>query len=355
MSGRGRRRAEEARTGGDGRGRPRSARGPQHRGPAGPGHRTGRRGAGAGRGLDAGLPRPTGPPWRRDLLSAGRRGVGGEPRPGGAGPPPAAGARGAGAGGRRLRPARCHARPLGDGDDRGAGRPACPDRRGRRSPVGPSSGGARPGPDQRSRRRRLRLDQAGRLAAVLSTHHAFALREPPERLHRLRGVLRDDTVRAIRRAVADRDAWIGAEQARLAHGDLDATHDFQHEGRYAGIIDFGEIRGADRHDALGHFALHEGKTLPRPVLPFLLEGYRDVVPRSAEEERRLHLWAVLIGVQALAQSLDHPRGAYPEHLTGVIRRNLAILRARDGARPPGSPRPPAHAPPARNASPPSRV
>lgn len=43
------------------------------------------------------------------------------------------------------------------------------------------------------------------------------------------------------------------EQGYLAHGDFDTTHIYQDNGRYTGIIDFGEIRGADRWYDLGYF------------------------------------------------------------------------------------------------------
>src|SRR5262249_17231967 len=38
----------------------------------------------------------------------------------------------------------------------------------------------------------------------------------------------------------------GSESATLAHGDFDATHIFHDGDEYCGIIDFGEIRGANR-------------------------------------------------------------------------------------------------------------
>lgn len=176
----------------------------------------------------------------------------------------------------------------------------------------------------------IRRDEgaAGRLAAERPTHRAFALEEFEGRLARLRGTLLPDaTLRTIRRVIADRDAWLDVDRARLAHGDLDATHIFHTDGRYTGIIDFGEIRGADRLYDLGHFALHDGERRPTPLLPSLLEGYREAASLSDEDERRLHLWAVLIGVRALARSVDRPRGAYQAHLAGAIRRSLAALLA----------------------------
>ena len=70
------------------------------------------------------------------------------------------------------------------------------------------------------------------------------------------------------RHLADLESLIEAERRRtldhgqLAHGDLDVTHIYIHEGAYSGIIDFGEMRGADRYFDLGHFLLHDGETRP---------------------------------------------------------------------------------------------
>jgi Ser/Thr protein kinase RdoA (MazF antagonist) len=117
-----------------------------------------------------------------------------------------------------------------------------------------------------------------------------------------------------------------AEQAWLAHGDFDVSHIYQHEGRYSGIIDFGEIRGAHRLYDLGHFYLHDGETLPYLLLPALLEGYRDVLPLPPNHERRIALVGLLIGVRALARNVRRrPPNAYQRHLSAAIQRAVALL------------------------------
>src|SRR5207249_1740511 len=95
------------------------------------------------------------------------------------------------------------------------------------------------------------------------------------------------------------EAWLDVQHACLAHGDFDVTHIYQEDGRYTGIIDFGEIRGADAPYDLGHFNLHDGETRPQPVLPYLLEGYSDVVPLPPDHEWRISLLSLLNGVSAL--------------------------------------------------------
>ncbi len=166
------------------------------------------------------------------------------------------------------------------------------------------------------------------LEAELPTHKAFALDHLDEHLGRLRGVfLANEEVRIILRTIARYDGWLDVEQARLAHGDLDATHIYQQDGRYTGIIDFGEIRGTDPLYDLGHFALHDGEALPALVLPHLLEGYAGVTPLPPDHEQRIHLMGLLIGVRALARSVGRPWAAYQDHLAESIRRFLRVLAA----------------------------
>jgi aminoglycoside phosphotransferase (APT) family kinase protein len=55
--------------------------------------------------------------------------------------------------------------------------------------------------------------------------------------------------------VLERTVWeeleAPGEKAVLVHGDLDVTHIFVVGGHYSGVIDFGEVRGADRYFDLG--------------------------------------------------------------------------------------------------------
>ena len=45
--------------------------------------------------------------------------------------------------------------------------------------------------------------------------------------------------------------------SRLAHGDFDATHIYQRDGLYTGVIDFGEMRGAEPHYDLAYFLVQD--------------------------------------------------------------------------------------------------
>ncbi len=171
----------------------------------------------------------------------------------------------------------------------------------------------------------------GHLMAEHPTYREFALDHLEDNLALLgMHALNPRETAAIGEAIERHDSLLDVADARLAHGDFDATHIFQQDGRYTGIIDFGEIRGADLFYDLGHFALHDGETLPFRALPYLLEGYRDVTLLPPDYEQRLHLASLLIGVKALARQLGkppHARGrTYLAWLSAFIQTSVKTLQ-----------------------------
>jgi Ser/Thr protein kinase RdoA (MazF antagonist) len=130
----------------------------------------------------------------------------------------------------------------------------------------------------------------------------------------------------IRAVIAAHPAWLDADRATLAHGDFDTTPIFQHEGRYTGMIDFGEIRGADRWYDLGHFHMHDGESQPTPLLEWLLDGYQSVTPLPFDARRRITFASLLIAVRALTRALQTRPQLAPHHQALVsIPRDLAVL------------------------------
>ncbi len=118
--------------------------------------------------------------------------------------------------------------------------------------------------------------------------------------------------------------WVAMPErpgSHLAHGDLDVSHLVCQESTYSGLIDFGEIRGADRAYDLGHFLLHDGERLSASLLPALIDGYRAAAPDVAITRREIVVQAVAIGVRALSRALRDPGSPY----TGFLVRRLAAL------------------------------
>ncbi len=142
------------------------------------------------------------------------------------------------------------------------------------------------------------------LRAPYPKRRAFIASALDDHLRRLRdvGALSETTVRAILPLVACvEENERRSEPAWLAHGDFDTSHILQEGGRYSGIIDFGEIRGADALYDLGHFLLHDGERISESLLPYLLEGYNEVTPLPPDYERRIRYWAIVIGINSLGR------------------------------------------------------
>ena len=115
--------------------------------------------------------------------------------------------------------------------------------------------------------------------------------------------------------------------AWLAHGDFDTTAIFQADGRYTGLIDFGEIRGTEPLFDLGHCLLHDQERRPIPLLDDLLGGYGEVVALPDGYQELVHRSAVLLGLRQLARWLGPFRNLRPDHpaATGRAARLRQVL------------------------------
>jgi fructosamine-3-kinase len=165
------------------------------------------------------------------------------------------------------------------------------------------------------------------LEAEHPSFRAFALEDLDSRLTTIEHFLRGREIATICGTIECCDSWINVDRAWLAHGDFDVTHIFQQDGRYTGIIDFGEIRGGDPFYDPGHFRLHDGETLPDRMLSSLLEGYRQVTPLPSDYEQRIAFSSLLIGVRWLARMIEKfPERSFQDHqAVRSIRRDLAVL------------------------------
>ena len=75
--------------------------------------------------------------------------------------------------------------------------------------------------------------------------------------------------------------------ASLAHGDFALDHVFHDDGRYTGIIDFGEIRGTEPYFDLGVY-LQSGVHLHPELRDAALDGYFEVTDKPADAMRPIH-------------------------------------------------------------------
>ena len=117
------------------------------------------------------------------------------------------------------------------------------------------------GPDQRDRGRGVRVDpprRAGVAAArarTRPTRRSWTEARRPSMWSRKRL----PTERRARRPGRDVRSGAGPSEppSRLAHGDFDATHIYQRDGVYTGVIDLGEMRGAEPHYDLAYFLVQD--------------------------------------------------------------------------------------------------
>jgi aminoglycoside phosphotransferase (APT) family kinase protein len=151
-----------------------------------------------------------------------------------------------------------------------------------------------------------------------------------EALSQLSGIaLTDADVAIVSSAVAATFNDRADTSATLAHGDLDVTHVYQDDGHYTGIIDFGEIRGADRWYDLAHVYLHDREHIPISTLRWLLDGYEMVTALPDDIDMLLAVDGVVDGLLALARShrkAGRISSAYQRFLLQAIQRDITTIR-----------------------------
>jgi aminoglycoside phosphotransferase (APT) family kinase protein len=175
----------------------------------------------------------------------------------------------------------------------------------------------------------LQRDGSEQLTAELPSYSQFVvsyLPAPwPGRLREVFDLRRLDALHAL--AVAEQNRPL--RRGHLVHGDLDVTHIYAHAGRYSGIIDFGEMRGADSYFDLGHFLLHDGETRPARLFSSFLEGYRQVSPLSDGHREAIRASAILVGLRQLSRWLS-PERDYPPSKPLVQLRVLELSNLLEG-------------------------
>ena len=175
----------------------------------------------------------------------------------------------------------------------------------------------------------LNRDGAEQLTAELPRYAQFVVSDLPNPwpggLHGLFNARQLAAMHALVEAEQDRSPGAG----HLAHGDLDVTHIYSDAGRYSGIIDFGEMRGADPYFDLGHFLLHDAETRPAWLFRSFLEGYQQVEALPDDHCDAIRTAAILLGLRQLSRWLA-PDRAYPLNHWLVQRRVAELSNLIDG-------------------------
>jgi len=179
----------------------------------------------------------------------------------------------------------------------------------------------------------LRRDGSPGLRAELACYGDFVASDLPGRWPGwLAGVFTDGELDALQ-AVVDQERQRPVRRGHLAHGDFDATHIWLDDhGRYAGIIDFGEMRGADRHFDLGHFLLHDRAACSVPLFEDFLAGYAEAAALAGDHRDLIRRSAIVSGLRQLSLWLGPGRNDSPA--SGRARLRVTQLRSLLAARPP---------------------
>jgi aminoglycoside phosphotransferase len=171
------------------------------------------------------------------------------------------------------------------------------------------------------------LSPTGVLRAEVSTYGHFALQFWQTDLRFLaETTLTAQEVNALERLVDRFTCWLKLEEAHLAHGDFDSTHIYQVGGRYSGIIDFGEIRGADVWYDLGHFHLRDGERVAIRLDRQLIAAWLGTTTIPIDVFERIRFSSTLTNVRTLTNSLQkRPPNFATHHQVLRLREDLKAL------------------------------
>jgi hypothetical protein len=150
------------------------------------------------------------------------------------------------------------------------------------------------------------------LRAELASYCDFLIADLPRQWPgRLAGLFTATELDALQSAVGQA-RQLPVLRARLTHGDLDVTHIWLDDhGRYAGLIDFGEMRGTCRYFDLGHFLLHDGEIRSVPLFEDFLVGYGNAAPLPRDHRDLIRLSAITSGLRQLSLWLGPRRNDSP--------------------------------------------
>jgi aminoglycoside phosphotransferase (APT) family kinase protein len=117
--------------------------------------------------------------------------------------------------------------------------------------------------------------------------------------------------------------------SRLAHGDFDVSQIFHDGTAYTGIIDLGDMLGAESHYDLAHFLVHDTEQNRYALLSDVLAGYAELTDTDTDADRLVRTGIVLavfrhtrvLGRWGIAAN-DHP---YVRWMSGRIADLLARI------------------------------
>jgi aminoglycoside phosphotransferase (APT) family kinase protein len=108
-------------------------------------------------------------------------------------------------------------------------------------------------------------------------------------------VLSNEQAEKIAKYIIEHQTLLDTEGvSNLAHGDFCTEHIYHINGKYSGIIDFGDIRGTSKYHDLAHFYTYD-----RKYFDSLVKGYNSVYQLHSDYIDKVLLEAVVFGVRKL--------------------------------------------------------
>jgi aminoglycoside phosphotransferase (APT) family kinase protein len=119
-------------------------------------------------------------------------------------------------------------------------------------------------------------------------------------------IIDSDQVISIQKIPEHFPEYFSYTQGFLAHADFDVSCIYENEGKYTGIIDFGDIRSTDQYTDLGHFYNYSPEKFE-----YLLNGYKTVINLPDDFMLRMQATMLFFLIQREVWMLQNiPHDAY---------------------------------------------
>jgi len=116
--------------------------------------------------------------------------------------------------------------------------------------------------------------------------------------------------------------YIPEGRPNLCHGDFDLSHIYVSNGKYSGIIDWGDIRSASNVYDIAHFtAFHPDEA------KFIMKGFQQIIRTDKDFDRKLVLTRLAICINKLWWTLKNNNRKFENHkFREAITNDISLLR-----------------------------
>lgn len=140
------------------------------------------------------------------------------------------------------------------------------------------------------------------LVGTFDSYFEYAQVELEERLAKITeaNLLNTETATEIRRILTNPDNFKDIQTPRLTHGDFAASHIFEDQGQYSGIIDFSDLKGTSGFSDLAHLRIYNPE-----LFEGVLTGFKEVTPLPENFNQILTIELLIVALEKLNWVLSH--------------------------------------------------